>query len=269
MCLLLLAYRAHPEVEILLAGNRDEFYRRPAQAPALVWEHPRIYAGLDREAGGTWMGRNEHGLVAALTNRRQPGFQPPPGVRSRGEIVMGLLRQPTVAAAREWLAGLPHRSYRPYSVLFGSRDGFSYFSPQDAGPAAAPSAVPALRALQPGFYCLSNSTLDDRSWPKVERAHRFFERHRHLPGEALLARLQEFFRDPTPSDTLPSADIAEEIHGAMGAVFIRTPEYGTVSSSIITLGGKLGARYYYAEAAAMLAAKEGGPAAFRLLELGT
>ncbi|MCH8888486.1 MAG: hypothetical protein IIC13_18035, partial [SAR324 cluster bacterium] len=36
-----------------------------------------------------------------------------------------------------------------------------------------------------------------------------------------------------------------------------TPDYGTVSASILTMGGKLDRRYYYAEAAAMASAQQG------------
>jgi uncharacterized protein with NRDE domain len=263
MCLILLAYRSHPDVDVLLAGNRDEFHRRPAVPPALIAGPPRIHAGRDLEAGGTWMGRNEHGLLAALTNRRSAN-PPPPDVRSRGEIVMGLLRQRTPSDAAAWLSDQPQGRYRPYTVLFGGRDAFYCFSPQDGA---------ALRPLQPGAYALSNSTLDDRSWPKVERSHRFLREHGSRAGEALLADLQRFLCDATPADDQPSLTPGEEIHGAMGAVFIRSDGYGTVSSSILTQGGTLGERYYFAERAGMMRAADeaaGGQAfrtPFRLIPL--
>ncbi|HEX7927571.1 MAG TPA: hypothetical protein VF678_08270, partial [bacterium] len=73
--------------------------------------------------------------------------------------------------------------------------------------------------------------------------------------------------DATPPDSLPPKDVAEEIHGAMGAVFIRSTGYGTVSSSIITEGGKLGSRYYFAEAAEMLRWRGEGAPPFKRLEV--
>lgn len=257
MCLLLLAYRAHPGVDLLLGGNRDEFHRRPALPPAVIARDPVIFAGRDLEAGGTWMGRNEHGFAAALTNRRDPAYVAPPGVRSRGEIVMGLLRHRDPAAAAAWLAEQPGGSYRPYSVLFGTAQRFYFHSPQD-------QARP--RELAPGMYALSNSTLDDRSWPKVERSLRFLERQRGAGGEPFLDALMRFLCDPTPPDALPPRDAAEEIHGAMGAVLIRSAGYGTVSSSILTEGGTLGSRYYFAEVAEMLRYPGEGPTPFRRVD---
>ncbi len=248
MCLILLAYHAHSDVDLLIAGNRDEFYARPSAPPGVFGRDPLIHAGRDLEAGGTWMGRNEYGMAAALTNRRDPTGRVTHDALSRGRIVEGLLRQATPESAAEWLAGEEIGRYRPFNVLFGSVRRF-YFLGSDFN-------TPP-RELEPGFYALSNSTLDDRGWPKVDRCHRFFDSNRHRDGETLLLGLQAFLCDPTPPDSMTAADQEEEIHGALGAVFIQTPEYGTVSASIITMGGGLDGRYYYAEAAAMAPAQTG------------
>ncbi len=144
-----------------------------------------------------------------------------------------------------------------FSVLFGDGERFYYHSSEEEEP-----PLP----LSPGFYALSNSFLDDRSWPKVERSHRFFQQHKNLAGEELLRQLQIFLVDATPSETTGDNAPHEEIHGALGAVFIETEVYGTVSSSILTGGGVLGDRYYFAEGKDL---KKGGnpPGAFRLVPL--
>ena len=247
MCLILLAFQAHRDVTLLLAGNRDEFFRRPSAPPAVIAANPAIFAGRDLEAGGTWMGRNEAGLMAALTNRRNPAAHLPADARTRGEIVVKLLghRQPELAA--EWLEGLALDRYQPFSVLFGDPTRFYYFCSEEQGPP---------RSLAPGFYALSNSTLDDRSWPKVDRSHRFFEENRSLPGEELVEKIQAFLADATPPDDREGKDRQEEIHGALGAVFITTEVYGTVSSTLLTAGGTLGDRYYFAEGKALRNATE-------------
>ena len=183
-------------------------------------------------------------MMAALTNRQVgqggQGGQGniPPDVRSRGEIVVELLRRRSPAEAADWLAALEVARYRPFNVLVGDASRFFYFGSEEAAPP---------RELAPGYYALSNSTLDDRSWPKVERSLRFFEANHGLSGEELLVALHYFLGDATPPDTLRSEDLAEEIHGALGAVFIRSLGYGTVSSTLLTAGGLLGDRYYFAE----------------------
>jgi len=238
MCLLLLWAGAHPDFEILLAGNRDEFYRRPSAPPSIVHRNPLIVAGRDLEAGGTWMGRNAHGLAAAITNRYGSRHDPPPNPRSRGEIVLEILKQHDAASGAKRASGFNMGQYRGFNLLFGDEGGFYFLGSAEGSPP---------RRLDPGFHALSNSTLDDQTWPKVARAHRFAESHRGTPGEELLGALMEFLCDRTPPDRLEPRDRNEEIHGALGAVFIETPEYGTVSASIIALGGRLGDRYYFAE----------------------
>ena len=169
---------------------------------------------------------------------------------------MELLRRRSPAEAADWLAALEVARYRPFNVLFGDTSRFFYFGSEEASPP---------RELSPGYYALSNSTLDDRSWPKVDRSLRFFEANHGLSGEELLLALHYFLGDATPPDTLSSEDPAEEIHGALGAVFIRSPGYGTVSSTLLTAGGLLGDRYYFAEGKDLAANPAG---AFKLMDFG-
>ena len=70
MCLIVLAWRVHPEFALIVAANRDEFHGRPA-LPAAFWDdEPTILAGRDLEARGTWMGVSRGGKFAAVTNYR-------------------------------------------------------------------------------------------------------------------------------------------------------------------------------------------------------
>ena len=70
MCLILFAQNEHPDYSLVLAANRDEFYARPTQ-PAHRWnDGTDLIAGRDLEAGGTWMGLNPSGQLAAVTNFR-------------------------------------------------------------------------------------------------------------------------------------------------------------------------------------------------------
>ena len=56
MCLILLAWRAHPQYPLVFAGNRDEAYGRPSAAPDFWREAPDVYGGRDLEKGGAWLG---------------------------------------------------------------------------------------------------------------------------------------------------------------------------------------------------------------------
>ena len=83
MCLILVAWRAHPDYPLVVAANRDEFFARRTAAAAF-WPDRDILAGRDLQAGGTWLGINPGtGRFAALTNYRDPARQRD-GLASRG-----------------------------------------------------------------------------------------------------------------------------------------------------------------------------------------
>ena len=69
MCLLIVVrgrFAGHP---IVVAGNRDERRDRKASPPGLwVGERRRVLSPRDRVAGGTWLGVNDLGAFAGLTN---------------------------------------------------------------------------------------------------------------------------------------------------------------------------------------------------------
>ncbi|MFW5921048.1 MAG: NRDE family protein, partial [Polyangiales bacterium] len=62
MCTIVVLHHVHPRHPLIVAANRDEFYERPATPPHVLSEQPRVVGGLDRRAGGTWMGVTGGGL---------------------------------------------------------------------------------------------------------------------------------------------------------------------------------------------------------------
>ncbi len=69
MCLLIVLNGVDADHPIIVASNRDELRSRLAAPPGLhVGERRRMLAPRDRLAGGTWMGVNDRGLFAGLTN---------------------------------------------------------------------------------------------------------------------------------------------------------------------------------------------------------
>jgi len=70
VCLVVLAFRHHPDYPLVVVANRDEYYDRPA-LPAHFWEdRPHILGGRDQEAGGTWFAVDRSGRWATVTNYR-------------------------------------------------------------------------------------------------------------------------------------------------------------------------------------------------------
>ena len=132
MCLILLAWRAHPEYPLIFAGNRDEAYDRPS-APADFWKDDAdIFGGRDLEKGGTWLGMARPGRFAAVTNYRD-GRARAPAARSRGALTAEFLRG--AGAPRDYLRSITPLAgqYGGFSLLVGDLEQLCYFSNRGAG----------------------------------------------------------------------------------------------------------------------------------------
>ncbi len=101
--------------------------RQPRRAPGaprrppFLWSGaPRILAPRDEQAGGTWLGLNEHALFVGITNRA--GAPPDRTRQSRGALVTDALLAPSAAALHARLAGLDPRAYNPFHLLYADRE---------------------------------------------------------------------------------------------------------------------------------------------------
>jgi len=220
MCLILVAWQAHPEYPLVVAANRDEFYVRPS-AEADRWpEDPRILGGRDLEAGGTWLALREDGRFAAVTNVRDGAAK---GGRSRGHLPGDFLlgdQDPGVYAT-----AVDGARYGGFNLLLADRHSLWYCSNRDGAP----------RQLAPGIYGLSNHLLDT-PWPKLVSA-----KARFAGGLADLPALGGFFdllADPeiVPDQGLPDTGVALEWERLLSAVFVQSETYGTRASTVLTLG---------------------------------
>jgi uncharacterized protein with NRDE domain len=216
MCILAIQYQSANDSPILLAHNREERLDRPTQAPRIQSGRPRIVCGIDRKAGGTWLGVNQHGLAVAAANR--PKTVVPPEPRSRGLLCRELLncrtaQQATDCAVRE--------------LRRGSYAGASYLC-LDAQSAAVVYGGDRIRVtpLTPGLHLLTNGDLDDRHDKRQEFARRLLTLQRLDSAVAFLAvASRAFSRRP-------------DRRGRRGLI-VSGDNYGTVSSTLLSLPEKM------------------------------
>lgn len=148
MCLIVLAWRAHPRFPLIVAANRDEFHSRSA-APAAFWrDRPEILAGRDLQAMGTWMGVSRTGRFAAVTNYR--GAREPTAAESRGALVTEFLTKAAAPAAYMTDVAARAASYSGFNLLASDRNELWWMSNRNGSP----------RRLEPGYYALGNLLLD-------------------------------------------------------------------------------------------------------------
>ncbi|HTW74003.1 MAG TPA: NRDE family protein [Steroidobacteraceae bacterium] len=230
MCLILVAWRAHPHYPLVLAANRDEFRARPA-APARWWPEPHILAGRDLTAGGAWLGLAEDGRFAALTNFRDPA-PPRPDAPSRGALVPQTLAEALPAEERLRRLHASAGAFNGFNLLFSDADTLAVYE-----------SVPARGRLLPaGVYGLSNHLLDT-PWPKVVSAKAALAHAlTRLPDREPLLQL---LRDAAQADDarLPRTGLSLEWERLLSSAFIRAPGYGTRCSTIVSIDAHAHARF--------------------------
>lgn len=211
MCLIGVSFRANHRFPILIAANRDEFHARPT-SPAHWWEDtPEILAGRDRRAGGTWLGINRAGCIAAVTNLwGVESVDIPP--RSRGGLVSEFLSGSITPQnyARTVLA--TRKSYRPFNLLFADRKTLHYVNSEGIS-----------RKLPAGIYAISNEPIGE-GWPKTERIRTALATIANV--EDPIASLLELLTSGSAGP--PTSDFKRD-------VFVRGDRFGTRSSTVIAV----------------------------------
>ena len=245
MCLILFAWKSHPDYPLVVAANRDEFYERDTEAMSWWHEHPDLLAGKDKAdvlgSPGTWLGFTKTGRFAALTNVRAPS-EKNPDARTRGEISL------------RYLTGQhkPQGYIEENAKRFDQYNGFNLLmadlsDPENAemhwvsnrlmmGQNIRPRKVFPEQPLSPGVYGLSNAMLDT-PWPKVNHRVAAFAQTLAMDSGQLknsdhYLRLLADSHEASPQE-LPSTGVSNDWEKALSAAFIKTPVYGTRSSTIL------------------------------------
>jgi len=225
MCLILFAWKEHPDFRLVLAANRDEFHDRPTE-PARFWsDAPQVLAGRDMVGGGTWLGMTRTGRIASVANVREPSDRRH-GTPSRGLMVADFLRGDEPPSV--WLQHQAERAeaYKGFNLLAAEGEELACYSNRNG----------RARVLAPGLYGLSNALLDT-PWPKVAGARG--EMAALLAGGGPL-HPDDLFRlladtSRPPDDQLPDTGVGLELERLLSSRFIVSPRYGTRASTVVLL----------------------------------
>ena len=214
MCWIAVLFQVNTHYPLIVAANREESRTRPSQPPFRWAGSPTVWAGRDELAGGTWLGVNATGLLAAVTNRPLAADSDSGDAtrRSRGLLCLDTLRCDSPASARAFFgAELSTRRFHPFNLLCAS-------------PAAGWVGTwqGDVRDLAPGIHIVSNyGDVDDDTLPAVRAA-----------------------RGRIASLDLATPDV-DDLFGRLGNVCAQTDQpfplcradgdYGTVSSSLVAV----------------------------------
>ncbi|WP_049896636.1 NRDE family protein [Natrialba chahannaoensis] len=238
MCTLTLAWQVFDDVPVAVAANRDEAVDRDSHPPAIYSEGPLVVAPQDAEAGGTWIGFNEHGLFAGITNKWIDADLA--GDRSRGLLVADVLEARSASDAadivEEATDGNEYDGF--WLVIADATDAYCYQWDGDL----------SVTEFDPGVHVVVNVAADDEvDLPsfRTEVASAQAENARAVRAE-LAAETDE-----SAPDWLARAGTVLGDHEF--GVCIHGDGYGTRSSSLLAIApdsdganGLAGATYWFA-----------------------
>jgi len=212
MCTVVVLLRPGHAWPVMLAANRDERIDRAWDSPGAYWpDRQGVVAGRDRSGGGTWMGMNQAGVMAAVLNR-QGTLGPADGKRSRGFLPLLALEHTTAAAAVDAIAALDAGAWRGFNMVVADAHGAVFVRGLGRGHAEA-------EPLAHGLHMVTAHDPDDPDSPRVAR---HLARFRAAPP-------------PEPEDWSAWQAILADRSGPAGTEINIPPRggFGTVSSSLV------------------------------------
>lgn len=234
MCLIALAWHAHPRWRLALVANRDEAHARPAAPAGFDPDAATVYGGRDLVQGGGWLQARADGRLAAVTNVRA-GLAGEDALRSRGWLVRDFVRGDTDAAGFAGSLATQAGDYGRFNLLV--HDGVQLL---------CASNHPAFdaRPVAPGLHAMSNGPFD-APWPKGVFATRALQAWldsplagRARPDAEAIEPLFTALRDTSraPDAALPDTGVGLELERMLSPPFVLDPRYGTRCSSVVLVG---------------------------------
>ncbi|KAJ8005807.1 hypothetical protein DPEC_G00121710 [Dallia pectoralis] len=240
MCIIFFKFDPRPASKnayrLILAANRDEFYNRPTKAADFWASNSEILSGLDLEEGkkgGSWLGINKRGKLAALTNYLEG--RPNPDLQGRGFLVSNFLTDQSQSSSsylkKVSSEGHLYNGFNLLTAQFKAKeDTVCYYGNRG-------SAEPV--CLNPGIYGLSNSLLDT-PWRKMQHGKRLFTSvvNQTLSGDVLVQDLlyvlnNEELNTPDPAQENQGEGYSQNMLRALSSVCVRSPHYGTRTNTVI------------------------------------
>ena len=219
MCTLVILRRPDHDWPLVLAANRDEMAGRAWKGPARHWpDREEVVGGIDLESGGSWLARNDHGVVAAVLNRAG-SLGPAPGKRSRGELVLDALDHADAGAAAVALADLDPGAWRPFNLVVADNTSAWWLAAREHARSIVVERVPE------GLSILTAHDMNDMTSSRISRYLPLF---REAKAPAPEAGDWSAWRA-----LMASRETDDDYFGAMNIV--TGTGFGTLSSSLIAL----------------------------------
>jgi len=237
MCTLILLNECVDGYPLVIAANRDERYNRRSRPPESVNCGEMTYLRpWDDEREGTWMGVAQDGWFVGLTN--QDDGKHDSQALSRGKVVVDCLKARCHSQAARVLTNLDRPRYNPFNIVFG-RPGAMFLT------RVMPDTELEMLPMLPGITVVSNDCWGHQYDEKTEWAKGLVTSLVTDPAPGgidvirrylLIAMGSHFESRCAKADPFQALCVHAEEH-----------EFGTRSTSIITVSNEGNVEYWYSE----------------------
>jgi len=222
MCVLFVANKVCPSYPLIIIANRDEFHQRPT-AKLHQWPDSNITAGRDLEAKGTWLGVDNTGKIAALTNIRNAQYIKT-AAPTRGQLVTDYLTSTKDDQQFSEQLRQQGSQYSGFNLLYGQVGQLYAFN----------NISGKVEVLNEGVHGLSNASLN-APWPKIEHGtaqlSKYLEQTDSPNPDELVSLMQN--NQVAPDHQLPKTGVELELERLLAPIFIVSEKYGTRCTTIL------------------------------------
>ena len=213
MCIVLIAKNIIEDFPLIILANRDEYFERETKSLGLWKKNTKILAGMDLEAGGTWLGLTNSGRVAALTNL--PSIEKiSEKTKSRGLLIKDFFTKNMTPYEYTNFLKQSKNEFLGFNLVVGVKDSLIHYS----------NANRKTSILNDGFHIMTNTTFNN-NWPKGDALR---ERTKNILVERPSDLIDSFF-----SILGPSFNVNPSKNSYTDSIFITGESYGTRSSSVL------------------------------------
>lgn len=215
MSLLAIVYHLVPDAPILIAHNRDEMFDRSCPTPSIQSGKPRVLASIDPATSGTCLGINQNGMFVGLIRRNKK--ETPPNPRSRGSLCREMLKSSTARSALDvCLEELHSGQFQGANFVVADSESAWVIHATDETDVVE---------IERGLSIVGENDLNDPRDERVNMARRLLTLQTlDSPVKFLAVASKVFARSPS-------------VPGRPSMV-MRNNDFGTVSSTLISLGKK-------------------------------